>query len=96
MIRSMQQIGDLWPPCSRCRHIAQAHDNHILDVGSGCDETVKGQCPTCGTHAISTKCSCKGYHGPTMTQFAKDYLTPEEYKHYDWEKLIGPQEVRNG
>lgn len=28
MIRSITQIGALWPPCTSCRHIAQEHSEH--------------------------------------------------------------------
>lgn len=78
-IRSIAEIGALWPPCNRCRHIAQEHN------GKGkCEAVVPGQCPTCGRWTEKAECSCPRYEGPTWEQFKSDYLTPEEIEHYKW------------
>jgi hypothetical protein len=74
MIRSITEIGNLWPTCGNCMHIAQSHPN--------CNEIVIGQCPCCGTQGIKKVCGCKEYIGPTLEQFKSDYLTQEEITHY--------------
>ncbi len=68
----MSQLGDVWPRCANCRHVAQAHDNN------GCDEITRGQCPTCGTWQEKIPCQCKTYVGPTQEEFITNFLTPEE------------------
>lgn len=73
-IRSITEIGALWPACS-CGHIAQDHHDH------GCDVKVKGHCPTCGLHGGSATCPCKGYDAMTDAQWFA-LLTPDEIAHY--------------
>lgn len=80
-MRNPRQIGDLWPLCGNCGHIAQAHD--LPDVNNPdkpiCCEIKKGQCPTCGTWAEKVPCTCKEYNGPSITQFIElAKLTREE------------------
>lgn len=77
-VRSITAIGNLWPLCNKCRHIAQEHDE------AGCGARVAGQCGECKSWTTNVKCSCKTYEGPTWEQFKKDYLTPEEIEHYGW------------
>ena len=77
-MRTITEIGNLWPRCKECNHIAQEHDN------SGCSHTGKGQCPTCHSHVSEgIKCKCKGYDGPTWEEFKKQ-LTKEELEHYGY------------
>lgn len=75
-IRSAQIIGDLWPVCENCKHIAQAHDS------DGCSETRMGQCPFCNRYDTLITCSCKEYKGPTLTEFMQQYLTKEEAEYF--------------
>lgn len=86
-IRSISVIGALWPPCNRCRHIAQEHDE------AGCGARVLGQCPSCHAWTENVKCGCKHYEGPTWEQFKSDYLTPEEIEFYKWD-VRGPSHVK--
>jgi hypothetical protein len=78
-VRNANIIGDLWPLCNRCRHIAQSHDT------SGCAERVPGKCPTCGFYANRIPCQCKKYEGPTLGEFMRDNLTMEEIVFYEKE-----------
>jgi hypothetical protein len=78
MIRSISVIGNLWPLCKTCKHVAQEHDD------DGCKMEHIGKCPTCNTHGVSIRCDCEGYHGPTWEEFKK-LLTPEEIAYYHWE-----------
>lgn len=73
-IRNVQIIGNLWPVCKKCRHIAQSHDE------AGCTEAAP--CPHCGKVDAGLQCSCKEYVGPTLEEFIRDYLTPEEAAYY--------------
>jgi hypothetical protein len=74
-MRSMREIGALWPTCKSCNHIAQEHDDN------DCGAVTSGQCPTCGNHVSQIKCQCKGYVGPTWEEI-KAKLTPEEIAYY--------------
>ena len=78
-VRSITAIGNLWPRCANCNHIAQMHEN------DGCAEMITGQCPTCKTGGVKVKCSCLSYIGPTWEEFKRLYLTPEEIAFYKWE-----------
>lgn len=77
MIRSITEIGAMWPKCKNCGHIAQDHDT------VGCGSVKKGQCPTCHTWQDRIPCDCKEYIGPTWDEF-KTQLTPEEMAHYHY------------
>jgi hypothetical protein len=81
-IRSINEIGSLWPRCARCKHIAQEHNNHDGEPGRGCGAPTRGQCPTCKQYTNDAECQCRGYVGPTLEQFKADYLTPEEIEHH--------------
>jgi hypothetical protein len=82
MIRSIAEIGALWPRCM-CGHSAQDHDKNLK-----CRTTGPGQCPTCGQHSMKdVPCVCKKYTGPTWEEFKAKYLTPEEIKRYGWEEI---------
>jgi hypothetical protein len=74
-MRTIGEIGDLWPRCERCKHIAQ--DHNLAD----CTTVRIGQCPTCNTHGMVIPCDCKGYVGPTLEEF-KLLLTPQEIEKY--------------
>ena len=78
MIRSISEIGAMWPLCATCKHIAQCHDE------GSCCERVHGHCPTCGTFQ-EIPCQCKEYAGPTWEEFKKR-LTPEEIAYYRYDK----------
>ena len=39
------------------------------------EEHAYGQCSRLG-------CACRGYVGPTVAEFCRRFLTPEEVKHY--------------
>jgi hypothetical protein len=89
MIRSIAEIGAMWPLCANCKHIAQAHDK------DGCSELGIHQCPTCNQWATNMKCDCSFYNGPTWEEF-KTRLTPEEirYYHYDEKGISRTEQVR--
>lgn len=74
-IRSIAQIGAIWPRCTTCGHIAQAHSETY------CSETRISQCPTCFTTGVQVKCGCKGYIGMTTEEW-RAKLTPEEIAYY--------------
>ena len=88
MIRSISEIGNLWPRCKSCGHIAQCHD---VD---GCCEYGVGQCESCGTWKENIQCNCKVYVGMTRAEWFA-LLTPEEisfyhYKSYEELDLLKP------
>ena len=87
-IRSVYEIGNLWPKCKTCGHIAQSHNEPGPNSPNehSCDETYYGKCPTCGTHGKQFTCQCNGYIGMTKEEWYA-LLTPEEiaYYHYDIE-----------
>lgn len=74
-MRSIAEIGNLWPRCGNCKHIAQSHDLN------NCCETMNGQCPTCNTWQQNIPCNCKGYIGPTLEEFKK-LLTSQEIEYH--------------
>ncbi len=78
-MRSITEIGNLWPLCKNCKHIAQSHDS------GGCSELTSGQCPTCSTWQDKIPCQCKGYEGPTREEFKK-LLTAEEISRYGFDR----------
>lgn len=73
-VRNAQIIGDLWPRCQTCGHIAQAHDK------AGCSEPAP--CPHCGRLDHKVKCACKEYVGPTLLEFMDTHMTQEERDYY--------------
>jgi hypothetical protein len=89
MIRSATVIGNLWPRCGICNHIAQDHN-----LDRSCGNTIKGQCPTCKTQGVDITCPCTGYDGPTLIQFMKDYMTQEEIDYYRWDISTAKPEMK--
>jgi hypothetical protein len=77
MIRSISEIGNLWPLCTNCGHIAQSHSF------VGCDARIKNQCPTCGIWGHDVVCSCREYVGMTRAEWFA-LLTPEEIAKYNY------------
>ena len=75
-MRSAREIGNLWPRCTTCGHIAQEHD---FDMS--CKAAIRSQCLTCGTHSVLIKCPCKEYKGMTRKEWFA-LLTAEEIAHY--------------
>lgn len=73
-MRNVNIIGNLWPRCKTCGHIAQAHGEN------DCSELVR--CPNCNHIDSRVRCACKAYVGPTLEQFMQEYLTPEERDYY--------------
>lgn len=86
-IRTISEIGALWPACTECHHIAQEHDDK-----TSCSSSVKGQCPTCGTQGMMVKCLCTGYKDMTYAEWFA-LLTPAEIKHYGY-NMPGQHEIR--
>lgn len=77
-VRSLSEIGALWPLCKGCGHIAQEHDE------DSCSGMGHQQCKHCGIWSETAKCSCTGYIGPTWEEFKKG-LSKNEIVTYNWE-----------
>jgi len=77
-MRSIAEIGALWPLCKQCGHVAQSHnDSGGPDDG---DPMCAGSYKENGYSRFT--CSCTGYDGPTWEEFKK-LLTPEELAFYN-------------
>lgn len=76
MIRPIYEIGNLWPLCNICKHMAQSHDFYYLNKNTfnGC----------CAITIKDKKCKCNGYVGPSLEEFKRNYLTQEEINYYDY------------
>jgi len=77
MTRSVAEIGNLWPRCTNCGHIAQSHSFE------GCGEIGKGQCSECGNWHNKAICKCRKYEGMTRAEWFA-LLTPEEIAKYNY------------
>ena len=73
-MRSPNEIGNMWPVCKDCRHIAQAHPENGEHI---CGELTHTNCPTCNTRQ-NISCQCRRYNGPTRAEFAVMIKATEE------------------
>jgi len=79
-MRSPNEIGNLWPRCKDCKHIAQSHSENGEHI---CGEDTYQKCPTCGTRA-KFACQCRIYNGSTRAEFAiLINATPEEIERFN-------------
>lgn len=82
MIRSISQIGALWPLCKNCGHIAQQHSDPDI-----CGELTQAQCPHCNTW-VKIPCQCREYKGMTYQEWYA-LLTEEEINKYGYKPWCG-------